>query len=111
RTYHAGFKNYPEYMLFDLKADPHELNNLADDHPELVAMALAKLDTWTTDEMRKSSRSEDPMWVVMREGGPLHANFADSDFASYTEKLRNTGRSHFADELDARKARLNIKPM
>ena len=111
RTYHAGFKNYPEYMLFDLKADPHELNNIADDSPELVAMALAKLDVWTTDEMRKSSRSEDPMWVVMREGGPLHANFMSDDYYAYLKKLRASGRSHFADELEARKTRLNIKPI
>ena len=111
RTYHSGFKNYPDYMLFNIKEDPHELNNLVDEKPELVATAMAKLEQWTTDEMRLSSRTEDPMWVVMREGGPLHANFMSHEYELYLEKLRNSGRSHFADELETRKARLIVKPI
>jgi arylsulfatase A-like enzyme len=111
RTYHSGFKNYPEYMLFNVKEDPHELNNLADDRPDLTAYALAKLEQWTTDEMRLSLRGEDPLWVVMREGGPLHANFSSREFDEYIKRLENTGRSEFADELRARKARLAIKKL
>ena len=29
RTYHTGMKAFPEYMLFDIDADPHETTNLA----------------------------------------------------------------------------------
>ena len=32
--------------LYNLKSDPHELNNLADQHPERVAQLMDKLDGW-----------------------------------------------------------------
>ena len=48
RTYHPGLKNLPSYMLFDVKNDPHETNNLADERPDLVGKALSMLDEWPT---------------------------------------------------------------
>jgi len=110
RTFHSGFKNYPDIMLFNLAEDPHELNNLAGACPELVAQGLAKLEQWTTDEMRRSQRTVDPMWIVMREGGPLHARFTSPQFANYKERLRQTGREEFAAELDRRADRLTTWP-
>jgi len=110
RTYHSGLKNYPDIMLFNLAEDPHELNDLAAARPELVNEGLAKLDKWTTDEMRLSRRTVDPMWTVMREGGPLHARFTSPQFEEYKQRLRDTGRAEFADQLDRRKARLTTWP-
>jgi len=108
RTYHSGFKNYPEIMLFNLKEDPHELKNLADERPELVAEAMRILEKWQTDEMCRSPREADPMWTVMREGGPYHASFKSPRFEEYLNRLRETGRSNFADELLERKNKLKV---
>jgi hypothetical protein len=48
--------------------------------------------------MSRSTSAEDPMWLVMREGGPYHTQ---NQFASYCERLRATGRAHHADFLEA----------
>ena len=59
----------PEYELYDLQNDPHEINNLADDpdHAETQATLLAEIDRWrtaikdvgVTDEFRKGGWSAD----------------------------------------------------
>ena len=59
----------PEYELYDLQKDPHEINNLADDpdHAETQATLLAEIDRWrtaikdvgVTDEFRKGGWSAD----------------------------------------------------
>jgi hypothetical protein len=53
----------PEFELYDLKDDPHEINNLADDptHAEVKATLLAEINRWrkemkdvgVTEEFRK----------------------------------------------------------
>jgi arylsulfatase A-like enzyme len=106
RTYHSGFKNYPEIMLFNLKEDPHELKNLAEERPDLVGRAMAMLDEWHTEEMRRSPREVDPMWTVMREGGPYHASFNRPSFDQYVNILNESGREDFAKELHDRKRKL-----
>lgn len=67
---------------------------------------MTRLDDWLGREMRRSHRDVDPLWTVMREGGPLHANFNGKSFDLYVERLRKTGRSAFADDLLRRKAEL-----
>ncbi len=99
RTYHTGLKEYPAYMLFDLEADPHETNNLAASHPEILGAGLQKLDEWMGQQMGRSQRG-DPFWGVMAEGGPLHANENSEAWKNYVQRLRDTGRSHHADKLD-----------
>jgi hypothetical protein len=49
--------------------------------------------------MRTADDNIDPLWTVMREGGPLHTR---GHLASYCERLRQTGRAHHADALEAR---------
>jgi len=97
RTYHEGLKNYPEIMLFNVEEDPHEQNNLADQHPEIVNQGLALLHEWHTDMMTSSFQDVDPMWTVMREGGPLHTR---AHLKSYCQRLRETGRPEQADKLE-----------
>jgi arylsulfatase A-like enzyme len=102
RSYHTGFKNYPEIMLFNIKDDPHEQHNLAESAPHLVNAAMAKLERWTHDELSRSSQAEDPMWTVIHEGGPFHANYNSPNFNAYKQRLCDTGRSQFAAELDSK---------
>lgn len=59
----------PEFELYDLQADPHEINNLADDpkHAQIKAELLAEINRWraevkdigVTDEFRQGGWSAD----------------------------------------------------
>ncbi len=97
RSYHTGLKNYPARMLFDLAADPHELNNLAASQPALADHGSALLEQWTTEMMTASPYTQDPLWQVMSEGGPFHTRSA---LAEYCARLRATGRGQHAEFLE-----------
>ncbi len=99
KTYHTGLKPYPEYMLFDLDSDPHELTDLAEEKPELVHKGAYMLEKWHSDMMRTSTSDTDPMWTTMAEGGPLHARAA-AELPTYCRRLRETGRGKWADMLE-----------
>jgi arylsulfatase A-like enzyme len=96
RSYHDGYHCFPDHMLFNVKDDPHEQHDLAPQHPELVSHAMTMLDEWHADMMRTATHPTDPMWLVMREGGPHHTC---GYLTKYCERLRKTGRGHWADEL------------
>jgi choline-sulfatase len=102
RTYHDGLKDFPEVMLFNVADDPHELSDLASSLPDLVDHGLAILEGWTSEMMRSSNFAEDPLWRVIREGGPYHTR---GQLDEYCDRLRNTGRVHHADALEARHQR------
>jgi arylsulfatase A-like enzyme len=97
RTYHTGHKNFPSYMLFDLKDDPHETRNLAKERPELVHRALATLEAWVTEQLRGTGQP-DPLLGVIADGGPLHAR--DARVGPLLDRLRQTGRAHHAEWLE-----------
>jgi arylsulfatase A-like enzyme len=109
RSYHTGLKNYPEVMLFDVKNDPHELKDLAPTRPDLVGEGMRRLDAWWADEMRRSHRAEDPMWIVLREGGPFHARYGSETLAKYLARLRATGREAAAQDLERRAMELTVR--
>ncbi len=96
RTYHAGFKNYPSHMLFNIEDDPHETTNLADQRPDIVNQAEAMLAEWHTDMMATSSQPVDPLWTVMHEGGPWHVRGLRE---RYAKRLCETGREHHVEKL------------
>ena len=98
RTYHDGYHALPELMLFDLANDPHEQVNLAEKRQDVVSAALARLDGWHADMMRDHPKGVDPMWTVLREGGPWHVRGHLDD---YLERLRSTGRADWAERLRA----------
>jgi len=107
RTYHEGLKNFPPVMLFDLARDPHETTNLADQRPDVTNRGLALLEAWTAEQMATSDHDADPLWTVMREGGPLHTRWAF--FENYLKRLRDTGRTHLADRLWPQRAKYGVK--
>jgi len=96
RTYHDGLKDFPPVMLFDLEEDPHETTDLAKDRPEIVNECLGLLEQWHGEMMASSLHAADPMWIVMREGGPFHTR---GRVRQYVERLRETNRAHHADKL------------
>jgi len=71
KTYDAGRKNYPEYLLFNTKKDPRSLYNLAETEPELLDKGKALLETWHA-EMMQTSQNPDPLQGTLDEGGPWH---------------------------------------
>lgn len=111
RTYHDGFHLFPEEMVFDLESDPHEQNDIAGSRPDLCREGVWRLSRWHDVQMQKmaqtSSDDVDPLWTVIREGGPFHANLQDggsnpggwAGFKRYLERLEATGRKDGADAL------------
>jgi arylsulfatase A-like enzyme len=109
RTYHDGAKPaLDDVMLFDLETDPYETTDLSKEKPAVVKSGLAKLQQWYDDRMLEAARGEnggnpgtpdgvtDPMWAVIREGGPLHVRDHVEPYANF---LREAGRSEQANEL------------
>ena len=106
RTYHCGFHLFPQEMLFDLKADPYEQNNLAEERPDLCALGNHKLSQWHDEMMQTSESDTDPLRITIREGGPYHARVdglghpsGPDGFRNYLERLENTGRAGAAKQL------------
>lgn len=100
RTYHDGYHLFPRDMLFDLNTDPHEQCNIAGQHPDVIREATWRLSNWHDDQMFKmaefASDSTDPMWTVIREGGPFHTKFPSLGVDSlddYIKRLEDTGRA------------------
>lgn len=114
RTYHDGFHLFPQEMLYDLESDPHEQHNLAEAHPELCREGQWRLSRWHDAQMQKLALNgndvTDPLWTVIREGGPFHARISDGTVPGqpnggvkglevYLKHLEDTGRKEGADEL------------
>ncbi len=96
RSYHDGHHAFPDVMLFDIANDPHALNDLAPLRADVVGHAMTLLDRWMGDMMRTASHAIDPMWTVMREGGPLHTRGL---LPAYLKRLKATGRAPWAERL------------
>ncbi len=99
RTYHDAFHGYPDEMLFELGADPHEQDDLSEQRPDVLARAAHMLETWHTEQMATSTTGVDPFDTVMDEGGGWHVR---GHLTGYLERLRATGREDWADRLAAR---------
>ncbi len=98
RSYHDGYHAFPDVMLFDVGADPHQQHDLALARPEVVGQAMSMLDDWMGRMMRSAMHPVDPMWQVIHEGGPLHTR---GRLPKYLKRLRETGRAEWADRLAA----------
>ena len=70
--------------------------NLVDDRPDIVGQGLKYLDEWHTKMMLTSSSDVDPMWTVIKEGGPEHTR---RDLKSYIKRLKKTGREHLIKKI------------
>ncbi|WP_432798457.1 sulfatase family protein [Poriferisphaera sp. WC338] len=97
RSYHDGYHNLPDYMLFNLTQDPHEQHDLADKQPQLVNLATNLLDKWVGSMMHTSPSGQDPMWTVMHTGGAHHTR---GELTNYLDRLRQTDRQHIAKTLE-----------
>jgi arylsulfatase A-like enzyme len=101
RTYHDGYRLFPEEMLYHIEDDPHLQHDLAPQRADVLLETRSRLAAWT-DEMLATmpeGYTVDPMRTVMAEGGPFHTRGA---LPKYLQRLRATGRGHHADELERR---------
>lgn len=96
RTIHDGFHLFDDEMLFNVKDDPHEQHDVKAEHPELCAKGAKIILDWQEAEMKKATNEADPMWVVMKEGGPYHTW---GHLESYCQRLEETGRAEGARKL------------
>jgi len=96
RTYHDGYHLFPKEMLFNVEDDPHEQHDLAKDRPQVCREGLWHLCDWHDEMMSGMDSDTDPLWTVVREGGPFHAK---GHLRSYCDYLRTTGRGHAIPEL------------
>ncbi len=101
RTYHDGYHLFPQEMLFNVEADPHEQKNLAEERPDICKKAVYLLQEWQEEMMASMPHNyiEDPLWRVMAEGGPFHAQGALEDYCEYLQK---TDREWAIPELKER---------
>lgn len=102
KTYHDGYNLFPKEMLFNVKEDPHELHDLAEERKDLCIQGAYHLQNWVDDMMMTSESDVDPLWTVMREGGPLHAR---GYLEEYCKRLEETGRGWAVEELKKRHPR------
>ncbi|TYP73197.1 sulfatase family protein [Paenibacillus methanolicus] len=102
RTYHDGYHLFDRELLFHLKDDPHEQHNLAEARPDLCREAAYRLLDWHDAMMMSMDHDVDPLWTVMREGGPYHAK---GHLNAYADRLAETGRGQHVDELRRRHPR------
>ncbi len=97
-TRHDAFHLYPDEMLFNVVADPHQRNNLSNSHAAVMSLARAHLANWLADNA-PYARNRDPHDNVMSEGGPFHVR---GQLADYLTRLRATNRAHCAEALEAK---------
>jgi len=104
RTWHDGYHMFPREMVFDLVDDPHEQRNLARERPDLCREGAWRYQQWHDEQMLAMSEESDvdPMYTVLKEGGPFHARGA---LKPYFERLRETGRDWAIPELERRHPR------
>jgi arylsulfatase A-like enzyme len=100
RTWHDGYHgHWADEMLFDVAKDPHETTDLAPSRAAAVAEGASILDAWTAEQLDRSLVPVDPMDIVRAEGGPFHTR---RHLPAYLDRLRATGRAHWADVLTER---------
>jgi len=102
RTIRDGFQLFDDEMLFNLKDDPYQINDLKEERPDICAQGAKILLDWHEEMMKTSDREVDPMWTVYKEGGPFHAN--NSQLEAYIKRLENSERAPAAQKLRERYA-------
>lgn len=96
RTYHDGFHLFPKEMLFDIKNDQFEQHNLAEELPALCHEGNYLLSEWHDIMMSTMESQIDPLWTVIKEGGPFHAK---NKLENYITNIHKAGREELIEEL------------
>ena len=99
---HPGLYPYDDpVMLHDMKKDPHQEVNLAAERPEVAGELSRCLADWRQEQVRKGG-VPDPLEEMVPVGPFLYCKPEP-----FVERLRKTGRGHFADDLIRRLSRFH----
>jgi choline-sulfatase len=98
-TLHDGYHLFDDVMLFDLKKDPFEQENVAAARADVAGQGLMLLGRWYSRMIPHAARGRDPLANVVLEGGPYHIR---GQLPAYLERLRGTGRADQAALLAAK---------
>lgn len=82
-----------------IRIPPYEQYDVASENPEVCMQAVYYLNQWHDGMMKTMQYDVDPLWTVIKEGGPLHAR---GQLKKYCERLEKTGRGHAVAELRRR---------
>lgn len=96
RTYHDGYHLFPKEMLFDIKNDPYEQNDISKENPKVCKDAAWRLLNWHDEMMFKRKDAVDPLWTTIHEGGPFHSK---GHLKDYLVRLEESGRGNGIDLL------------
>lgn len=99
RTYHDGYHMFEDEMLFNLDKDHYEQYNIATENKDICMEAVYYMNDWHDDMMKSMDCEIDPLWTVMKEGGPFHAR---GSLKNYCPHLEKTGRSYAIELLKER---------
>lgn len=106
RTYHDGYHLFDKEMLFNLKNDVYQQNDVKDLYPHLCEKGAKMMLDWHDEMMATSDSQIDPLWTVMHEGGPFHAK---GRLSEYIQRLENTGRKIGAQKLKEKYNNTNFR--
>jgi choline-sulfatase len=98
RTFHDSYHGFPDSMLFDLRADPHEQHDLSEVRPDVVETGTRLLEQWKYAAVAQSPTGVDPLDTVLEEGDPWHARWRP---AEYDDWLEETGRASWVSRVVA----------
>lgn len=96
RTYHDGYHLFDDEMLFNLKDDPYEQDDVKEQYPEKCAIGAKIILDFVDKNMKNSDQIVDPLWRIMSEGGPHHAHSNNVDINKFLQRLETTGRQEQA---------------
>jgi arylsulfatase A-like enzyme len=99
RTYHDGYHLFDNEMLYNVKDDPYERRDIKHEHPAICEKGAKIILDWHDAMLKKSNGGADPLWTILREGGPFHAR---GHLDAYLARLRATGRAEGAALLEAK---------
>jgi arylsulfatase A-like enzyme len=101
RTYDTGLHDWPDQMLFDIKKDPHQTQNLVDRRPEVVQRCQALMQQWIDAvALSEGDPVSDPFVALINEGGPL---YTQGQREWYAEFLRGQGKADCAKRMLSRR--------
>ncbi|MGA4545106.1 sulfatase family protein [Uniformispora flossi] len=102
RTFHPGCFSTEWEQLFNVTEDPHLTRDLLPDEPELAARMRSHLAEWIFAYAGRPGCLPDPMQSTLQTGPQYN------DPVAYAAHLRNTGRAHLAERLEANLAHVTV---
>lgn len=94
RTYHPGLFPFEDKMLFDMRSDPHQTDNLATQNLECTAEMDQRMQDWLHAQLGHHGSLPDPMAEVIRTGPWKYVKLEP-----WIERLRDQGRDADADAI------------